>query len=132
MIFNPYSLRVMLKSKVDAYVFSCTGGPRYMRSFYLRFRVYAIQKWHFFWNLSSNYQSSLVFLDSNSLYSSLFLESLSLEYNEVQLYCFFEIILTVEICICIISLYALICAKKVCFWEKCKFAKIFFVVTIIS
>ncbi len=41
----------------------------------------------FFWNLSSNYQSSLVFLYANSLYSSLFLESPSLAYNEVQLYC---------------------------------------------
>jgi len=40
----------------------------------------------FFWNLSSNYQSSLVFLYANSLYASLFLESLSLAYNEVQLY----------------------------------------------
>jgi len=26
---------------------SCTGGPRYMRSFYLQFCVYAIQKWPF-------------------------------------------------------------------------------------
>jgi len=57
-----------------------------MRSFYLRFRVYAIRKWPFFWNLSSNWQSSLVFLYANSLYGSLFLESLSLAYNEVQLY----------------------------------------------
>ncbi len=40
----------------------------------------------FFWNLSPNYQSSLVFLYVNSLYASLFLESLSLAYNEVQLY----------------------------------------------
>ncbi len=31
-----------------------TGGPRYMRSFYMRFRIYAIEKWSFFWNLSSN------------------------------------------------------------------------------
>jgi len=38
----------------------------------------------FFWNISSNYQSSLVFLYANSLYASLFLESLSLAYNEVQ------------------------------------------------
>jgi len=43
-----------------------------MRSFYLRFRVYAIQIWPFFWNLSSNYQSSLVFLYSNSLYGVYF------------------------------------------------------------
>jgi len=40
----------------------------------------------FFWNISANYQSSLVFLYVNSLYASLFLESLSLAYNEVQLY----------------------------------------------
>jgi len=33
-----------------------TGGPRYMQSFYLRIRVYAIEKWPFFWNLSSNLQ----------------------------------------------------------------------------
>jgi len=33
-----------------------TGGPRYMRSFYLRFHVYAIEKLAFFWNLSSNLQ----------------------------------------------------------------------------
>jgi len=47
-----------------------------MRSFYLRFRVYAIQKWPFSWNLSSNLQSSLVFLYANSLYASLFLRSI--------------------------------------------------------
>jgi len=63
-----------------------TGSPRYMRSFYLRFRVYAIRKWPFYWNLTSNLQSSLVFLYANSLYASLFLESLSVEYNEVHLY----------------------------------------------
>jgi len=66
--------------------FHSTGGPPYMRSFYLRFHVYAIQKWPFFWNLSSNYQSSLVFLYANSLYASLFLQSLSLAYNKVHLY----------------------------------------------
>jgi hypothetical protein len=27
-----------------------TGGPRYMRPFYLRFRVCAIEKWPFSWN----------------------------------------------------------------------------------
>jgi len=62
-------------------IFIDTGSPRYMRSFYLRFRVYAIQKWPLFWNLSSDLQLSLVFL-----YASLFLESLSLEYNEFYLY----------------------------------------------
>jgi len=66
--------------------FKSTGGPRYMRTFYLRFRVYSIPKWPFFCNLTSNLQSSLVFLYANSLYSSLFLESLSLAYNEVHLY----------------------------------------------
>jgi len=35
----------------------------------------------FFWNTSSNLQSSLAFL-----HASLFLESLSLTYNEVHLY----------------------------------------------
>ncbi len=70
---------------------SYTGGPRYMRSFYLRFRISAIShicdpEMTFFWNISSNYQSSLIFLCANSLYASLFLESLSLAYNEVQLY----------------------------------------------
>jgi len=51
---------------------SSTGGPRYMRSFYLRFCVYAIEKWPFLYvNLS---------------YASLFLESLSLAHNEVHLY----------------------------------------------
>jgi len=54
-----------------------TGGPRYMLSFYLRIRVYANEKWPFFWNLSSNLQWSLVFLYANSLYASIFLESLS-------------------------------------------------------
>jgi hypothetical protein len=33
-----------------------TGGPRHMRSFYLGFCIYAIEKWPFFWNLSSNLQ----------------------------------------------------------------------------
>ncbi len=39
---------------VEVIPFGGTGGPRYMRSFYMRFRVYAIEKWPFFWNLSSN------------------------------------------------------------------------------
>jgi len=42
----------------------------------------------FFWNLSSNLQWLLVFLYLNSLYESMFLESLSHEYIEVHLYCF--------------------------------------------
>jgi len=40
----------------------------------------------FFWNLSSNLQWLLVFLYANSLHASIFLESLSLAYNEVYLY----------------------------------------------
>jgi len=67
-------------------VILCTGGPCYMQSFYLRIHVYVIEKLPFFWNLSSNLQWSLVFLYANSLYASLFLESLSLAYNEVHLY----------------------------------------------
>jgi len=45
-----------LECKVQTQFKECynTGGPRYMRSFYLQFRIYAIQKWPFFWNLSSN------------------------------------------------------------------------------
>ncbi len=37
-----------LKIKGAFTLFECTGGPRYMRSFYLRFRVYAIEKLAFF------------------------------------------------------------------------------------
>jgi len=39
-----------------AFAFGNTGSPRYMRSFYLQFCVYAIQKWPLFWNLSSDLQ----------------------------------------------------------------------------
>ena len=69
-----------------SHTFTNTGGPRYMRSFYLRFCVYAIEKWPFSQNLSSNLWYFQVFLYANSLYASLFLESLSLAYNEVRLY----------------------------------------------
>ncbi len=31
-----------------------TGGPHFMRSFYLQFCINAIEKWPFFWNISSN------------------------------------------------------------------------------
>ncbi len=65
---------------------SNTDSPRYIRSFYLQFCVYAIQKWPLFWNLSSDLKQSLVFLDANLLYVSIFLESLSLAYNKVHLY----------------------------------------------
>jgi len=60
-----------------------------MQSLYQRIRVYAIEKWPFFWNLSSNLHWSLVFLYANSLYARIFLESLSLEYIEVHLYSHF-------------------------------------------
>jgi len=80
-------LRIFWKNTHSTVNWSHTGGPCYMRSFYMRFCVYAIQKWAFFWNLSSNYQASLVFLYAKySLYAILFLESLSLAYNEVQLF----------------------------------------------
>ncbi len=59
----------------------------------------------FFWNLSSNYQSSLVFLYANSLYASLFLESLSLAYNEVQLYFYYFRNDLTHMLICINSLF---------------------------
>ncbi len=65
-------------------VFRYTGGTRYMRSFYLRFMQ--LKNSLFFWNLSSNLQRLFVFLYANSLYASIFLESQSLEYNEVHLY----------------------------------------------
>ncbi len=46
----------------------------------------------FFWNLSSNLWKSLVFLYAKSLYVSLFLEFLSLKYNEVHLYSKWEVL----------------------------------------
>ncbi len=53
-----FSLLIMcpfLFSKFDTWKFSflaSIGGPRYMRSFYLRFRIYAIGNWPFLGNLS--------------------------------------------------------------------------------
>ncbi len=35
-----------MMNKIDS-----TGCPRYMRSFYLQFRIYVIHKWSLFWNL---------------------------------------------------------------------------------
>ncbi len=66
-------------------VFIDTGGPRYMRSFYLWIRVSAIENWPFFCNLSPNLQSFLVFLYANSLYTSLIFRSLSIANNEVEI-----------------------------------------------
>ncbi len=40
----------------------------------------------YFWILSSNLQLALVSLHANLLYASLYLESLSLAYNEAHLY----------------------------------------------
>ncbi len=34
--------------------FNCTGGPHYMRSFYLRIRVYVIENHPFLKNISTN------------------------------------------------------------------------------
>ncbi len=43
-----------------------TGGPRYMQTFYLRFRVYAIEIKAFQRNLSFNLPKLLVLLNANS------------------------------------------------------------------
>ncbi len=58
-----------------------TGGPRYMQTFYVRFRVYAIKIMAFQRNVSSNLPMLLV-----SLYASQFFRSLSIAYNEGRLY----------------------------------------------
>ncbi len=79
-------LLVSLLINISKQHFTCTGGPRYMRSFYLQFRVYAIENRPFLRNFSPNLQASLVFLYANSLYASLIFWSLSLAYNEVHLY----------------------------------------------
>ncbi len=44
-----------------------------------------IEKWRFPWNLSLDFWLSLVFIYANTLYTSLFFESLSLKYHEVHL-----------------------------------------------
>jgi hypothetical protein len=67
-------------------LFINTGGPRFMRSFYLQIRIYAIENDPYLYNLSSNLYSSLVFLYANLLYASHILQSLSIAYNEVRLY----------------------------------------------
>ncbi len=63
-----------------------TGGPRYMRTFYLRFRVYAIEIMAYLRNVSSYLPMLLVSLYANSLYANHFFRSLSIAYNEVHLY----------------------------------------------
>jgi len=57
-----------------------------MRTFYLRFRVYAIKSMTFQRNISSNLPMLLVSLFANSLYASHFFRSLSMAYNEGRLY----------------------------------------------
>jgi len=57
-----------------------------MRTFYLRFRIYAIKIMAFQRNVSSNLPMLLVSLYANLLYASKFFRSLSLAYNEVRLY----------------------------------------------
>jgi len=64
----------------------CTGGPRYIRTFYLRFHIYAIKIMAFQRNLSSNIPKLLVSLYANLLYVSQFFKSLSIAYNEGPLY----------------------------------------------
>ncbi len=50
-----------------------TGGPRYMRTFYLRSRIYAIEIMAFQRNISSYLPMLLVSLYANSLYANHFL-----------------------------------------------------------
>jgi len=57
-----------------------------MRTFYLRFRVYAIKIMAFQRNVSPNLPMLLVSLYANSLYASQFFRSLSIAYNEGRLY----------------------------------------------
>ena len=57
-----------------------------MRTFYLRFHVYAIEIMAFLRNVSSYLPMLLVSLYANSLYAKHFFRSLSIAYNEVHLY----------------------------------------------
>jgi hypothetical protein len=57
-----------------------------MRSFYLRICVSAIANWPYFWNISINLQSFLIFLYANSLYARQIFWFLSIAYNKVHLY----------------------------------------------
>ena len=61
--------------------FASTESPRYLRSFYLRFRVYAIELSAFQRNVTSNLPMFQV-----SLYANHFFKSLSIAYNEGYLY----------------------------------------------
>ena len=63
-----------------------TGGPRYMRFFLSAILRICDRELSIFWNLSSNLQSSLVILYANPLYASIFFWSLSLPYNEGNVY----------------------------------------------
>ncbi len=63
-----------------------TGGPRYMQTFYLRFREYAIEIMPFQRNITSYLPMLLVSLYANSFYANHFFRSLSIAYNEVRLY----------------------------------------------
>jgi len=76
--FNKNHWLMLIQGK-SVMLSTCTRGPCYMWSFYLRIRIYAIEKRPFFWNLASNLHWLLVFLYVNSLYVSIFLESLSIE-----------------------------------------------------
>ncbi len=58
---------------------------------FLRVRVSSIENWPFFWNVSPNLQSFLVFLYANTLYASLNFWSLSIAHNKVQLYLFISL-----------------------------------------
>ncbi len=47
-VFEYFSSDIVIIAIVSiVYEFGYTDGPRYIQSFYLQFRVYAIQKWPF-------------------------------------------------------------------------------------
>ena len=64
-----------------------TGDPRYMRTFYLQFRVYAIEIMAVLRSVSSYLPMLLALLYADSLNANHYFRSLSIAYNEVHLYC---------------------------------------------
>jgi len=74
-------MRVFGKLKMPS-----TGSPRYMRSFYLQFCIYAIRKWPFFLEPILKFTVILGLFICEFIICKPILESLSLTYNEVHLY----------------------------------------------
>jgi len=70
-----------------------TGGPRYLRTFYLRFHLYVIKIMAFQRNASSNLPMLLVSLYANSLYAIQFLGPYlsHIMTNEGRLYYYYAI-----------------------------------------